>query len=370
MRLDVDFRAIEAIAARFRSERKFEIKSDDEMPLERIDIELVKGIEIQLSDLESVDGLLAYKGRHVILYIRDHAGGFDDAIRDPENGKRFHVADCETLEYMRSQGRFERYVVTQSTTGDFEISGTSYATGRIASGVARLKVCKNCLRKLNYDSYALARSSERNKKRDAFDLLKFFETYSTRFRQLPRGLADRQEASGYSPSWPETSRRLREAASFTCEGCTVSLRDHPELLHVHHVNGIKNDDRRSNLRVLCKDCHRKEPMHGHIFISRKEMSIITRLRTEQGVRPRDWEEALRLADLAMRPTMEVARHQQWGVPEFDVEVPSTRGRSRLDVVWKEDRRAIVYEKPSEQIPGWRIDTAGALLDELSSSLRG
>lgn len=369
MRLDVDFGALEAVAGRFRSQRKFQLNLDDEMPLERIDIDLVKGIEIQLQDLDSEDGLLSYKGRHVILYIRDHGGKLDEAIQDPSRGKRFHVADCETLESMRAQGRFERYVVTQSTSGDFEISGRSYATGRTGTGVARLKVCKNCLTKLNFNSYLLASGAERVDKWLSFDLLEFFETYSTRFRQLPRGLADSEQASSYNKDWQETSRRLREAKDHRCEDCHIVLREHMDLLHVHHINGVKNDDRPQNLSVLCKDCHRKQPLHGHIFVSRREMAIISRLRSAQGIQPKTWEDAIRMADLAVRPTLELARHQRWDVPQFAVELPGRRGGAvHAEAAWARSKRAVVSERGIEVSPEWRVDTAGALLSELRTSL--
>ncbi|MBJ6983825.1 HNH endonuclease signature motif containing protein [Luteimonas sp. MC1750] len=369
MRLNVDFSALETVASKFQSRRTFQLNLDNQPPLERIDIDLVKGIEIQLEDLDSEDGLLSYKGRHVILYIRDHGGKLDEAILDPTRGKRFHVADCETLESMRTQGRFERYVVTQSTSGDFEISGRSYATGRTTTGVARLKVCKNCLAKLNFNSYLLASRTEKSGKWLSFSLLEFFETYSTRFRQLPRGLASSEEASTYSKDWQETSRRLREASNYRCEDCQIVLREHMDLLHVHHVNGVKNDDRPPNLSVLCKDCHRKQPLHGHIFVSRREMGIISRLRAAQGIQPRTWDEAIRMADLAVRPTLELARHQRWDVPEFALNIPGRRGGSfHVEAAWARSKRAIVSVEGAEVPAEWRADTAGALLSELGASL--
>jgi len=369
MQLTVDFSALEIVASRFRSERSFRISLDAEAPLERIDIELATGIEIQLQDLDSEDGLLSYKGRHVILYIRDHGGKIDDAIQDPTRGKRFHVADCKVIESMRIQGRFERYVVTQTVSGDFEISGRSYSNGSLVTKSARLKVCKCCLEKLNFDSYLLASRTEKNHKWLSFSLPSFFETYSTRFRKLPGGLAGSEDASGYSQNWPEVSRRLRDDSNYCCEDCHISLSDHQDLLHVHHVNGVKNDDRRQNLRVLCKDCHRKQPMHGHIFVSRREMTIISRLRAVHGAQPATWDDAIRMADLAVRPTLELARHRQWDVPELAVDIPgSSSAGIHAEAVWTRSKRAIIAERGVEPPTGWRLDTAGSLISELAASL--
>src|SRR5690606_34846188 len=122
MRLKVDFTALELIAARFRSDRKFDLDGAADTPWEPIDIALQSGVDISSGELEVIDGLLSYKGRHVILYIRDHGRNVQQALDDPTSGRKFHLAHCETLAQMRAEGRFDRYVVTQAVSGEYDIS--------------------------------------------------------------------------------------------------------------------------------------------------------------------------------------------------------------------------------------------------------
>jgi hypothetical protein len=37
-----------------------------------------------------------------------------------------------------------------------------------------------------------------------------------------------------------------------------------DLLHVHHINGVKSDNSEMNLRVLCQYCHGEQPNHEHM----------------------------------------------------------------------------------------------------------
>lgn len=39
------------------------------------------------------------------------------------------------------------------------------------------------------------------------------------------------------------------------------MADKKEGLHIHHVNGMKRDNSRKNLRVLCALCHRDVDAH-------------------------------------------------------------------------------------------------------------
>ena len=75
------------------------------------------GQEINLEDLESFDNLLSYKGRQVLLYIPDQGNRIDNVLLNSQNGTKFHVADCKTLQEMKSKKRFDRYIVTNNLSG-------------------------------------------------------------------------------------------------------------------------------------------------------------------------------------------------------------------------------------------------------------
>lgn len=132
------------------------IEAPDELPvpdLVAIDIELREGLDIPLDDVSSDSGVLSYKGRQILLYIPDQGGNIYAVIADGASGKKFHVTECATLRNMRTQNRFQRYVATNNIDGNFKVSGVDLNTGAaIKDQTARLRVCQNCLRKLNYNN--------------------------------------------------------------------------------------------------------------------------------------------------------------------------------------------------------------------------
>ena len=202
-----------------------------------------EGIELgDFSELEIQDGLLSYRGRQVLLYIQDHGQNAQKVLLEPEAGRKYHVAECRTIKEMKSKGRFDRYVVTNDISGSFHISGIDYASQRSVEGKAALKVCKNCLKYLNYKGYGVPGNFQAF---NSFDLEEFFKTYSSFFLHLPQRRMGAEE--GYTPDWSETSRVYRQAKSYVCEKCSVELASHPRLLHVHHINGVKSDNRQDNL---------------------------------------------------------------------------------------------------------------------------
>lgn len=50
---------------------------------------------------------------------------------------------------------------------------------------------------------------------------------------------------------------------YNCSGCGLkdSYNDKPIKLHLDHINGINNDNRLPNLRLLCPNCHSQTPTY-------------------------------------------------------------------------------------------------------------
>lgn len=268
MRMNVDLRALEAEAKRISKT----IVDIDIGKLKALDpINTTVGLEVPIDDVEFTP-LATYQGKQVILFIPDHSYGttFDDAQRDPSKGNRFHLTDCNTLENMRIRNRFKRYFATTHLSGNFTIS-----SGDGRSAEVRLQVCQNCLKKLNYQQF------EQNKWKvlNSFNLEEFFAHYRTSFRSHPHTdnmLAE--EAGSYAPDWRYISQQYRQNQQWRCERCGLDMRAYPHLLDVHHRNGNKRDNSTKNLQALCRECHCKQDMHGHIVLSEEEQQIFAKLR--------------------------------------------------------------------------------------------
>ena len=237
------------------------------------ELETTKGLEVPLEDIEidPQSGVFTYQGKHIVLFIPDHSFKYDEVILNPkELGNKYHLTDCSTLENMRSIGRFKRYHATRNRTGIFRIFGNSAQESEVS-----LSVCKNCLKKLNYQNYHYNRTEVFNQ----FTLEEFFTHYETFFRNEPEDVG--QNEVGYAENWAEISHRYRLSVGYCCENCGVNLSHYKYLLEVHHKNGVKRDNRPENFRALCRLCHSKEDHHNHMKIDEYDSRLIERLRIEQ-----------------------------------------------------------------------------------------
>lgn len=250
------------------------------------------GIEINLGDVQpGIGGLLTYQGEQVILYIKDTKKDLWTLQNEPENSVRFHVADCRTLDDMRNKGRFERYVVTNRMDGLFKVDWLDKDTGQRGEIDAALKVCKNCLKTLNWRGYEVPPDrlvlpdGTRQVKGDiwkGFDISEFIMEYSTFFKSKPSRRDTNATLNEYVANWAKISERTRREAAWTCEQCKVDLSKRPGLLHCHHKNGVVTDNARSNLAVLCALCHAEQPDHRHMKVPLHQAEAIRNERLEQG----------------------------------------------------------------------------------------
>lgn len=219
-----------------------------------------EGLEIDLADLIVLqDGTLSYKDRRVLLYIRD-VSAYGGRYSEP----KFHFSDCSTLSQMKANRRFGKYVIANRTDGIFTLLFVD-TRRRVQK---HLDVCQNCLDLLKYKGFSLTHVSvQRQKVVNSFSIEEFFTQYPrTLHRAEPVHTSDTAPENIYSASFPEISRAYRSARSWKCEECAIDLSkpEHHRFLHVHHLNGLKNENDYRNLRALCLHCHSLQPAHGHM----------------------------------------------------------------------------------------------------------
>ena len=357
MRIDVDFSSLwnavrrmgaDSVAVDFDITRKV-------TAIDPIDVKLEVGEEVDLSVIDTDNGLLSKEGRQVLLYIQDHGRNVQDALEDGSKGRKFHVAYCRTLEEMYDKGRYERYVAINDLSGTFYITGVHWESGTSLDGKTPLNVCKNCLTKLIYQGYR----HNRVKVFSEFDLETFFDTYSSFFPRMPMRRAGEFDGQ-YTRDWGEVAARYKTEVAFTCETCSVDLRGDRDLLHVHHVDGVKTNNLRSNLQALCADCHRKQPDHGRMYVSHTDTQRIAALRRKQNLSGADgWEKAFALADPGVHGVLHHCRNKGDELPEVGYELVDLRGVvvAQLDLAWPSRRRGIAIsprDLEAASAAGWGV----------------
>ena len=124
--------------------------SSDVLTVEEIERLAGEGIEIPLDEVAVLnDGTHIYKGRRVIVYIRDVAE-YGARVSMP----KYHLAMCDTLNKMIEKGRYKkRYVVATRDDGKFSIQRIR-GESPIKSDES-LAVCQQCLDELKYKSFSL-----------------------------------------------------------------------------------------------------------------------------------------------------------------------------------------------------------------------
>ena len=249
--------------------------------IEDISIELEKGLEIDISKLEIVGGVYSYKGEQLVVYIYETRDEKDYIFEYPEKSKRFHLRDCQTITSFKERDKFQtRYIGTNNKSGIFKIEVYSDESHVKTEEIEfELFACKNCLTDLNYKNY----KTNRNQVWRSFSLTEFFEEYKTYFSEKPKYTCENIPKNEYPDNWEDISRNFRIKKNWKCELCNINLINHHNLLHTHHRNQAKFDNKESNLQALCVDCHSKQTGHENMYYSSKHKSLINKLKREQNL---------------------------------------------------------------------------------------
>lgn len=257
MKLDIHFKELEllvlkmeASSVKWRSDIFIDtFKSDLRIKLEE------EGIEVDLSDISiEPNGLLHYHGEQILLHIKEYA----DYGKGGYGLPKFHFYDCRTLKEMRSSGKFDRYVATQRKDGTFLIDKRIGDNHYLNNTIVKLQCCKNCL-------YWYNRNYQSNCTVYDFDIDNFFQQVSnTPIARKPIHTDLTAPESGYTKDWNDVSLRMREKYRWICQKCYDDFNHNRSYLQVHHINGVKSDNKEGNLKVLCKYCHSQEPYHEHM----------------------------------------------------------------------------------------------------------
>ena len=223
---------------------------------------------IDIRDIEEVvpleDNTLSYLGHRILVYIRDQYLNPDGSPR----GYRFHVAECKTLQDMRAKKRFGRYVGTTRKDGFFLANYLYQGDEGVAEEgvVAELAVCKNCLKALDWESYASGPKGARKKIWVDFTPEGFFGRYQSHVVCMPTHNEYSAPLNVYPENWDEISARVRQRAGWRCERCQLDLaeEENHRFLHVHHKDGNKPNTDPANLEALCICCHSAKPAHERL----------------------------------------------------------------------------------------------------------
>lgn len=237
----------------------------DLLTFEEIERLAGEGIEIPLEDVRVLnDGTHVYKGRRVIVYIRDVAE-YGARMSMP----KYHLAICSTLNTMIEEGRYQkRYVVATRDDGKFSIQKIRGEV--VVKTEEALDVCQQCLDELKYKSFSLRRDREwRLNAVKKFSIKGFFdELGKSCVWATPSFDAVHAPANIYSPQFYRIAKSLKEERGYRCEqvGCEIDLSapENRRFLHAHHVNADKSDNHPSNIRLLCIRCHASEFQHSHM----------------------------------------------------------------------------------------------------------
>ena len=145
--------------------------------------------------------------------------------------------------------------------------------------------------------------------------------------------------------------------------CKVDLSSAPDLLHTHHINGVKNDNAPGNLRVLCASCHRRQPKHQHVHLTRRDHQVIHETRKIQNKHPSAELDIEEMIDTAWIQPLKLFQRKYGGEvePYFDLADGQDSVICNLTLAFVDKRVGLVdqysdRDKERASEVGWRLFT--------------
>ena len=187
-----------------------------------------------------------YKKYYAVNYAKQKASN-----KNPYPKK--HLCKCKTIKEYIDSGNFqENYFFSTSQTCEI----IDIDTEEIYKDV-KLDICKNCKKELS--------KKMRLQYDDINDYINVIFRTIMNNSNMPQIKLD---IFGYTTNWEKISKKRRQEERYTCQNCGFKAKNiiEKQYIEVHHKDRDKLNNDKSNLIVLCTECHSKiDDIHKRNF---------------------------------------------------------------------------------------------------------